>query len=593
MAGPKRRVGSRRPRLGGRPERARVRGLVDRVVLGFLRAHPLFADASAEDLHRLAEHARPVRLTPGAFLFHEDDPATQVYVVESGRLEVLHERLGSSDYLPVAEVERGAVLGELGVMRGDVRTASIRAIESSALLALPGREFVAFVRATPSAGLRLAEILAERTRAMLIRDTADIRRGEVWVLERSERVGGDLAAALARAAWTASDGPPPTVWCAEGARVPLGKAHGLRFEPLDEPPRPLPGEVAVVLAPGEALPRLPFRPNALVTGVDAPTPDGFPADRHVRLAPSGALGPKTVRLAGSAHDVAGRVVRMLEHRTIGLALGGGGALGLSHLGVLEVLERERIPVDVIAGTSAGAMVGASYLVRGLADTLDVARAFTRPRLIRMIDPSFFLSGVIEGHRVLKWFRELMGEARIEDLPIPFAAMAIDLETGDERALSGGPVPEALRATISLASVFAPFSYAGEEGVVPGGTYIDAGGVNNVPVDIARELGGDRVIAVNVINRPKPWTRTGPPWRRWGPINRGKSIAYAEMIAFARNGERAAYTAELPIAPDTREFGFTQFYRAEGLIEAGRAAAEELLPQLRALRDTTGELTEAG
>lgn len=560
-----------------------MRGLVDRVVLGFLRAHPLFRDADADVLDRFVEHCRRTQLGAGEFLFHEDDPPSEVYIVETGRLEILHERPGSDDHLHVAKVGRGAVVGELGVMRGDARTASVRAVEASSLLAFPGREFVAFVRATPSAGLRLAEILAERTRSILVRDSVDLR-GEVWAVVRSENVGASLCAALARATWSPGSGPPPPVLCAEGARVPLGKAHGIRFEPLVTPPRPDAGEVAVVLVAPDQLDTLPVRPSAIISEEGFVPPKWIPTGQYVELRSRGAVARHSVRLTSADHEVAGRVVRILQRRTIGVALGGGGALGLSHLGVLEVLERERIPIDFIAGTSAGAMMGGIYLVRGLEASVEMARAFTRSRLFGLVDPSFFVSGVIEGHRILRLFREVVGEARIEEMPIPFAALVLDLETAEERTLVGGSLAEAIRSAISLPSVFAPYSYAGEEGVVPGGTYIDAGGVNNLPVDVARELGAHRVVAVNVINRPKGWTRSGPPWRRWGPINRGKSIAYAEMIGFARNGERAAYTAEVPIFPDTSDFGFTQFYRAAELIDAGRAAAEELVPQLRALRD---------
>lgn len=559
--------------------------MVDRAVQAFFRTRPIFADAAAGDLARLTRHVRHVQLDPGEFLFHEDDPASFVYVVEEGLLEILHERPGTAERLHVRDVRRGAVVGELAVMRGDARSASVRAVEPSRLVAIPARDFVAYVRATPSAGLRLAEILAERAQPVVVPAGSVRRSGEVWAVERTDAIGPAFVAALARAAQRPEPGSPMLkVWCAAGARVPLGRAYGVRFEPLTEALRPPPGEVEVVLAGREAIRSgLPGDLTALVSSPEMATPATLSLERHVILSPKGATGPRVIRLMPARpHEVAERVVRVLEGRTIGLALGGGGALGLCHLGVLDVLARERIPVDALAGTSAGALMGGLVLVRGLADTLEVAKGFTRPRLFTLVDPSFFVSGLIEGRRILKLFRDLLGETRIEDLPIPFAALALDLETGEERALAGGLLAEALRASVSLPSVFAPFSYEGEEGVVPGGTYIDAGGVNNVPVDVARELGGARIIGVNVINRPKGWTREGPPWRSWSPIVRGKMIAYAQMIGFARNGERQAFTADVPILPDTQEFGFTQFYRAEELMDAGRRAAEELLPQLRSL-----------
>lgn len=545
----------------------------------FLRTRPLFAGATVEAFGRLLEKAQRRRLEAGEYLFRQDEPATHVFVVEDGLLEVLHELSDDPDR-HVADVRRGAVVGELGVMRGDARTASVRALEPCTLVALPGRDFVAFVRATPSAALRLTELLAARA-AAAVAQPVDSGRGECWGLERTEDLEASFAAALARAVWKPSArGEPPTIWCTDGAQTKMGKAFGLRFEPLPEVFRPRPDRIEVVLGAAEGLRKLPL--SAFIGGSSAAPPEGLPAVRCVRMTRAGPLGPRTLRfLSHRLHETAERVVRVLERRSIGLALGGGGALGLCHLGVWEVLKRERIPVDFVAGTSAGALMGGMVLSRGLANAMEEARGFSRARLYGLVDLSFFFSGVIQGHRILNLFRDLLGNTRIESLPISFAALALDLETGEERALTTGPLAEALRSSVSLPSVFAPYTYADEEGS-PAGTYIDAGGVNNVPVDVARELGAHRVVGVNVINRPKGWTKNGPPWRSWSPITRGKMIAYAEMIGFARNGERQVFTADVAILPDTKDVGFTQFYRAGELIEKGRQAAEELLPQLRAL-----------
>lgn len=546
-----------------------------------MRTRPLFSGGSAEALGRLTQHVRRTRLPAGAFLFREGDPANHVFVIEDGHLEVLHEQTDSARRLFVADLRRGAVVGELGVMRGDARTASVRAVEPTTVISLPGRDFVAFVRSTPTAALRLAEMLAERTSPMLLA-TRDLQHatGEIWWVERTEDVDGALAAAIARAVWDPEvRSAPPTIWCAEGARVPLGRAHGLAFEPLVERLRPLPGEVEVVLGPIDALPASALDISALISGTSCATPDSVDPERHLVVSTSAAVSATLVRLQPQQlHETAERLVRTLEGRTIGLALGGGGALGLCHLGVLEVLARERIPVDILAGTSAGALVGGVVLARGLDFAKRHGMQLTRGQLFSLVDPSFFFTGLLEGRRVLEQFRKLTENERIDRLPIPFAALALDLETGQERTLAGGPLAEAIRASVSLPSVFAPFSYEGEEGVVDGGLYIDPGGVNNVPVDVVREMGASRVVGVNVITRPP----MKPPWRNWSPIMRGKMMAYAEMMGFARNGERQTFTADVAVLPDTTGFGFTQFYRCEELMDAGRAAAEEQLPHLRAL-----------
>lgn len=576
-----RRIGRRRPPLGENPRR-RPR-MVDRAVQAFLRTRPLFAGASAEDLGRLITHVKRVRLAAGEYLFHEEDPPAFVFVVEEGRLEVLHEG-APGERLHVADVRRGAVLGELGVMRGDARTASVRALEPSTLVALPGRDFVAFVRSTPSAALRLAEILAERSAPSPFTEVTSPPLGEIWAVERTDDLDGAFAAALARAAWRRGSGRgPPSVYCAEGARTRLGRQHGLRFEPLPEGLRPDSGQVAIVLGDPPKLHALGPSVSAWVTSSDYAKRSGR-LPRHVALTRFGPLGPSTVRYSSiRLHDTAERVVRFVEKRTIGLALGGGGALGLCHLGILEVLARERVPIDFVAGTSAGALMAGMALVRGLEVAIERAEAVTRPGLFRLVELSFFLSGLIEGKKIHRMFKDVVGNAKIEAMPISFAALALDLLTGEERPLTEGPLADALRSTVSLPSVFVPFVSHGTNDELPAGVYIDAGGVNNVPVDVVRELGAHRVVGVNVINRPKGWVPPSSWFGNWSPIARSKMVAYAELIGFARNGERQVFKADLPILPDTSAFGFTQFYRAAEIIEAGRRAARELAPQLRALR----------
>ena len=579
-----RRTESGKSRNGVDPLRRRVPTIADRAAHAFLRTCPLFSRAEPGDVGRLAAKARRLRLKPGEFLFREDEPSSAVFVVEEGVLEVIHEHPDTSERLHLGDMRRGALVGELGVMRGDVRAASVRALEPVTLISLSARDFVSFVRATPSAALYLAELLAERPHPLVRSNGASPHpQGEVWAVERTDDLDSAFAAALARAVWRRGSRRPPKVWCAAGAQTRLAKAHGLRFEALPEVLRPSAGEVEIVLGSYDGLQRLSREVSAFVSGLHAPGIPGVERSRHLRMTRSGPLSAQVMRFSSlRIHETADRVVRFLEGRTIGLALGGGGALGLCHLGVLEVLARERIPIDFLAGTSAGALVGGVSLVRGSEETRLRAESFTRRQLFSLVDLSFFMSGMMEGRRILRFFRDLVGRTHIQELPIAFAALALDLETGEERALTSGPLAEALRATVSLPSVFAPFSFEGDNRGFPRGTYIDAGGVTNVPVDVVRELGAHRTIGVNVINRPQEWARNSPRWNRWSPIGRGKMIAYAEMIGFARNGERQVFSADVPILPDTKDFGFTQFYRAKELADIGRRAALDVIPQLRAL-----------
>jgi NTE family protein len=148
----------------------------------------------------------------------------------------------------------------------------------------------------------------------------------------------------------------------------------------------------------------------------------------------------------------------MAERGVVLALGGGGARGLAHIGVIEVLAGSHIPVRAVAGTSVGAEIGA-FLARGMpaAEMFEVATAFDWKLTLQLFLPDLPTGGLVSGKKILTWLSDkLGGDATIEGLPIPYAAVAADLETGEEVVLDRGPLAEAVRARISLPGTLAPW-----------------------------------------------------------------------------------------------------------------------------------------
>ena len=173
-------------------------------------------------------------------------------------------------------------------------------------------------------------------------------------------------------------------------------------------------------------------------------------------------------------------------------LSGGGARGLAHIGVLKVLEREGIPVDYLAGTSMGGVIAAGYAA-GF-DTAHLEQEAQRMSLWRnllpLVDRSLPGLGLVKGERVRDYLTSQFGETTFDQLRIPLALVAVDLLTGEEVVLQSGVVADAVRATISLPGVFAPFPLDGR-------LLVDGGVLNNLPADVVREMGAGVVIAVNV------------------------------------------------------------------------------------------------
>lgn len=304
-------------------------------------------------------------------------------------------------------------------------------------------------------------------------------------------------------------------------------------------------------------------------------------------------------------------------RGVVLALSGGGAPGLAHIGVLQVLAENDIPVRAVVGSSIGAEIGAFY-VSGmpLEELVHIATRFDWKQTLALFLPDLPTGGLVSGARIMEFLRSRLGHHAIEELPIGYAAIAADLETGEEVVLDRGDLVEAVRASVSVPGLIAPHR-------VDGRILVDGGVVNPVPFDTARERFGGPVIAVAVHGAARdrsmipppprrrqwvgsarqlldqPWMGRAPGLRDWlraqlaaleaPPANhnawttrrvldRVLNIAQAEVVRL--RAERQP--PDLMLTPAVNGIGFLEFYRAKEAIAAGRQAAEASLGDIRRL-----------
>ncbi len=266
--------------------------------------------------------------------------------------------------------------------------------------------------------------------------------------------------------------------------------------------------------------------------------------------------------------------------TVGLALGGGGARGYAHIGVLKVLERERVPIDFLAGTSMGGLVAAGYAVGMKPAEMEKEALTLRPR--SLLDISLFRTGVLEGKRVREHLTRLLGEKTFDQPRIPLRLMAVDLLTGEELVLGEGLLVDAVRATISVPGVFCPVDWRGRQ-------LVDGGVTNNVPADVVRQMGAEVVIAVDVGHAQLPPFTCGeldgrrlalPGLARMTPLLavllRSVRIMETEILRH----RLAAAHPEVLIRPEIGPINIEEFGRAAEVIPAGEKAAEAALPQIR-------------
>jgi NTE family protein len=246
---------------------------------------------------------------------------------------------------------------------------------------------------------------------------------------------------------------------------------------------------------------------------------------------------------------------------IGLALGGGFARGFAHLGVLQVLERNRIPISCIAGTSVGSILGAAY-----ASGAPLARIIATCKTLRFRDIARWRVsrlGLASNQRLGDLIERVFDSRQFEDLRIPMAAVATDLNTGEPVVLSHGPLVDAIRASCAFPGLFEPVELGTR-------CLADGGLVAPVPTRAAREMGAEFVLGVSVGIQD---VHRGAPSNVFQVMTRAVSAAQKHQL------EVWERHADLVLRPDVQALAWDDFDRAEEAIEAGGAVARLALPRI--------------
>jgi NTE family protein len=257
--------------------------------------------------------------------------------------------------------------------------------------------------------------------------------------------------------------------------------------------------------------------------------------------------------------------------TIGLALSGGAARGIAHVGVVRALVENKIPVDFIGGTSAGSIVGGAFAAgMPVEEIAEFGRSLRWRDVGRM---TMSRLGVQSNERLEQYLRARLPITRFEDLQIPFAAVATDLKTGAAVVLRDhGDVPFAIRASCAIPGWYVPV--ADEEGR----QLVDGGLVAVIPATITRELGADLVIAVDV-------NAAGATFL--GPTSSVIGVLLQSMLVVQKTASRYQLaSADLVITPQVGHIRWDEMGRAEELMDAGYAAAMETMPQIFELLESS-------
>src|SRR5882762_3974145 len=257
---------------------------------------------------------------------------------------------------------------------------------------------------------------------------------------------------------------------------------------------------------------------------------------------------------------------------IGIALGGGFARGIAHIGVLKVLEEEGIPIGMIAGTSVGALIGAAYC-SGLtiAELQEVAH---RVRFTTFARWTLSRCGFATTDRMVSFLARILKGKTFEELRIPLGVTATDFKTGEGVVFRTGSIIDPVRASCAYPGMFLPV-------VVDGCWLVDGMLSHPVPTRPLREMGAERVLAVQLKGQ---WSKTTAPRHLFDVIGQSFAIAQDRMSPLWRSA------ADVVIEPDVAAFGYDDFKHAADLVRAGEEAMRKALPTVRQWLEAPVEAT---
>jgi NTE family protein len=538
---------------------------------------PLLAALPAEARRRLAAAARLVAVPAGTWLMRAGDSAGSVYVVRRGRLEVeVHGRL-------VRELGRGEVLGELALLTGEQRSASVRARRDSTVLEVPRDAFEDLLATDPTASRVVLAQVAERLRTAggPVQKTRPAQPVVIAVVGLHPGAGtADVAEALRRRLAVHHSVVAPGVVGAEG--LDRAERHHDRVllvaDTDDHTAEPgwrdfcLRQADAVVLVarsdvpvPADPVTPAPLRqPDVVLLGASP-----SPADLAAWSATTDAWQVTVVGadLTAGLRALADR----LAGRSLGLVLGGGGARAFSHVGVLRELEDHGLHVDRIGGSSVGAIIAALHASGNDGEALEeISYAeFVRRKLFS--DWRVPTTSLARGRRMHDSAARNFGASVFEGLPRQLHIVSTDLVTRTRQVHRRGAVGRAVMASARLPVLFAPMPDDS------GRLLIDGGVLDNLPADLLTERDEGPVVAVNVSmggGGGSGAARSGRP----GVPALGETLLRTMMIG--SGGAVAAARAEgaWVLTPPTLGVGLLEFHQLDRMVEAGRAAARALLEQ---------------
>jgi NTE family protein len=536
------------------------------VSVSTLAGVPLLAGADSEALEALAADAQPCRVLAGDWVLREGDQADDLFVVLRGRMRVVSRADGEERTLRV--LGPGAAIGELALLTGALRSASVQALRDTTLLRLHRGSFVELIERDARFAAAVARELALQLQASGGLDAPPSRPALIALAALSSDVPlRAVAASVASALETFGSVEVLDASAAGTGAVERAEEENEHVLLLDET-----GSGA-----WSDLCRRQADRILLVATEDSPLPDGAsrecdlvllgPASGAAVRALVGRVDPRVLhRLATTepSDPGAGRLARRIVGRALGVVLSGGGARGFAHIGALAELEEDGIEVDRYGGCSMGAFIAAMAAAGWRTDSI---RERCHEELVRRSpfnDYTLPRVALIRSRKAARMLERLFGEMTIEELAKPLFTVTADLVSSGLVVHRRGSVMEAVGASMSIPGLAPPVPRGGQ-------LLVDGGVLNNLPVDAMADTAEGPIVAVDVVRRLEPSEADEQPLP-----SIMETLSRATVLGSIERAEKNRALALLVVAPNVTDVPLRDFRSLDRAIEAGRAAARTAL-----------------
>ena len=575
----------------------------------FLATVDVLHDLTPDERRRVSLLCRERSIAAGARLLEQGGPNSSLLILRSGQLVVRAMRDEGAE--TVAQLSPPAVVGEISFLTGRRCAADVDVAVDATIVELPRSSLTSEPACHDHIVRALSGIIAHRLHDTIARPVG--RAVTPVVLVRPHPSWGAPRAfvvVLARALASATNADALLIGPVKRGEAPAirhttegywvagldtnGGAEGCRRQLVEALPQWSGAFGSIVLTTGDATGSThevvePFATHVvdLVGPASRPPEQSSPAHFVLQDAREPSLPRLTVRAhlvfdvaaAEQAHDSdlpfperfsrsVSSVARAITGTSVGLALGAGGARGWAHIGILEVLARERFPIDVVTGASMGAIVG-GLLASGVSpfDLRRVMKEWHRRRR-RLREMRFWRMHMASERGIEDLLRHFFGNRTVTTTEIPYAANAVDIESGEDVVIGSGLIRHAARASMAYPGWLPPY-------VKDGRVLVDGATLNPVPAGACRTLGADFVIAVNVLGLDGP----SPLPQRWPRRQFEMMSRVFHLCTYAMSQMRSEADSDIVIMPNLGDATMLSFDRFDEMVDAGRRVAEEQVPAI--------------